>query len=81
MKIEIDQEIVETKVKEIGKLVNGMRIPELLAVFGNLIVDMVTCVDKDGVGFDKITRGWLLNLADQVVHLKDDTEEEGQVVN
>lgn len=78
--MEIDQKIVEAKVSEISKSLDGMRIPEVFAILGSFVVSMVSCVNEDGFRFDKLVAEWLRNLADQVESMEkpDDYEDENE---
>ena len=80
MKVEIDEKQVNEKVDEICHIIDGMRVPELLATFGSVIVRTVSCISDEFTGIDRIVSLWLKNMAEQVMCLNDDTQEE-EVVN
>ena len=77
--IEIDNELVLKKVQEISRKLDGMRVPELFAVLGTFVVNMVESVDEDDIGFDRIVSGWLRDLSDQVTRLN--KMDDGQMLN
>jgi len=78
MKVEIDEKIVNEKVDEISHVIDGMRVPELLATFGSVIVRTVTCISDEYPNIDNIVRLWLENLASQVMRLRDETDDEDE---
>lgn len=81
MKVEIDEKLVNEKVDEISHIIDGMRVPELLATFGSVIVRTVACISEESSGIDRIVAVWLKNLSEQVMHLNDIIQEDGDVVN
>ncbi len=82
-KIEINHELVDEKARIIGGLIDGMRLPEVFALIGTLIINIILSCDGGNTTAAELKGfvvSWLENLVDQINGLElEETEEESKL--
>lgn len=65
-KIVLDEKLIEQKRIELSELLNGMRVPEVWAVLGQMVISLTAELQEQDDSFGQHVLGWLQNLEKQV---------------
>jgi hypothetical protein len=65
-KIELDEKLIEQKRIELSELINGMRVPEVWAVLGQIVISLTAELQERDESFGQYVQDWLQNLEKQV---------------
>ena len=63
---EIDTELVDKKVLEIGRVLEGIRFPEILTILGTVVVELVYNAARQKVDASPVIFEWLKTLGAEV---------------
>ena len=77
--VNIDHDLVEKKVLEIGEVIDGLTLPHVMCIIGAVIVELVINVRRDGIDVAGVIINWLQLLIKNVAELQ--TMEEEELVN
>ena len=75
-KIVLDEKLIEQKRIELSELLNGMRVPEVWAVLGQIVISLTAELQEQDESFGDAVLGWLGNLETQVEGLLKEMREE-----
>ena len=75
-KIVLDEKLIEQKRIELSELLNGMRVPEVWAVLGQIVISLTAELQEQDKSFGDAVLGWLGNLETQVEGLLKEMREE-----
>lgn len=75
-KIVLDEKLIEQKRIELSELLNGMRVPEVWAVLGQMVISLTAELQEQDDSFGDAVLGWLGNLETQVEGLLKEMREE-----
>ena len=75
-KIVLDEKLIEQKRIELSELLNGMRVPEVWAVLGQMVISLTAELQEQDESFGDAVLGWLGNLETQVEGLLKEMREE-----
>lgn len=75
-KIVLDEKLIEQKRIELSELLNGMRVPEMWAVLGQIVISLTAELQEQDESFGDAVLGWLGNLETQVEGLLKEMREE-----
>lgn len=73
-KIEIDTKMVEEKAREIGVILDGIKLPELFAILGNVIMECIFSAVNQGYDIRGLVSDWLDMLSSNVEDLDSDLD-------
>ena len=65
-KIVLDEKLIEQKRIELSELINGMRVPEVWAVLGQIVISLTAELQERDESFGQYVQDWLQNLEKQV---------------
>lgn len=65
-KIVLDEKLIEQKRIELGELIHGMRVPEVWAVLGQIVISLTAELQERDESFGQYVQDWLQNLEKQV---------------
>ena len=65
-KVNIDEEFVAKKAIEISELLEGLKVPEIMAIIGSVVMNFVDNVHEQTHCFGEMASLWLENIAEQV---------------
>ena len=60
-------EIIEKKCLEVAKAIDGLKLPEVLAILSTVVVELVECAKQEGVNVKSVVSGWLKEMARSVM--------------
>lgn len=63
----IRNDLTEKKCFEVAKAIDGLKLPEVLAILSTVIIELVYCARQEGVDVREIMAGWLKGLAKSVL--------------
>ena len=75
-KVVLDEKLIDEKRLEMSKLLNGMRVPEVWAVLGQMVITLTAELQEQDDSFGDAVLGWLGNLETQVEGLLKEMREE-----
>ena len=75
-KVVLDEKLIDEKRLEMSKLLNGMRVPEVWAVLGQIVISLTAELQEQDDSFGDAVLGWLGNLETQVEGLLKEMREE-----
>ena len=75
-KIVLDEKLIEQKRIELSELLNGMRVPEVWAILGQIVISLTAELQEQDESFGDAVLGWLGNLETQVEGLLKEMREE-----
>ena len=75
-KIVLDEKLIEQKRIELSELLNGMRVPEVWAIIGQIVISLTAELQEQDDSFGEAVLGWLGNLETQVEGLLKEMREE-----
>lgn len=75
-KIVLDEKLIEQKRIELSELLNGMRVPEVWAIIGQIVISLTAELQERDDSFGDAVLGWLGNLETQVEGLLKEMREE-----
>ena len=75
-KIVLDEKLIEQKRVKMSELLNGMRVPEVWAVLGQIVISLTAELQEQDDSFGDAVLGWLGNLETQVEGLLKEMREE-----
>lgn len=75
-KIVLDEKLIEQKRIELSELLNGMRVPEVWAIIGQIVISLTAELQEQDESFGDAVLGWLGNLETQVEGLLKEMREE-----
>ena len=75
-KIVLDEKLIDEKRLEMSKLLNGMRVPEVWAVLGQMVITLTAELQEQDDSFGEAVLGWLKNLEGQVAAFLEEMKEE-----
>lgn len=64
--LEVDMKEVEEKAKEIGKIIDGARFPEILAILGTVIVELEYNGASQNVDVAPVIFDWIKQVGTEV---------------
>lgn len=65
-KIVLDEKLIEQKRIELSELIHGMRVPEVWAVLGQIVISLTAELQERDESFGQYVQDWLQNLEKQV---------------
>ena len=65
-KVKIDEEFVIKKTIEISELLEGLKVPEIMAIIGSVVMNFVDNVHEQTHCFGGMASVWLEDIAEQV---------------
>ena len=65
-KVDIDEEFVAKKAIEISELLEGLKVPEIMAIIGTVVMNFVDNVHEQIHCFGGMASDWLESIAEQV---------------
>lgn len=65
-KIVLDEKLIEQKRIELSELLDGMRVPEVWAVLGQIVISLTAELQERDESFGQYMQDWLQNLEKQV---------------
>ena len=71
---EVDQEMIDRKSMEVGRVFEGLTIPEVFAVTGSVVVELVSMSGRQGYDIRGIVTEWLTQLSSFVEEVKIEPE-------
>lgn len=74
-KVEIDNDVVDSKAKEIGNLLEGLTLPYVFCVLGCVIVEVIISAFNQGYRIDALASNWLKGLSKRVRDIPNDLSE------
>lgn len=84
-KVVLDEKLIDEKRLEMSKLLNGMRVPEVWAVLGQMVITLTAELQEQDDSFGEAVLGWLKNLEGQVAafleEMKDETVKTNTNIN
>lgn len=75
-KVVLDEKLIDEKRLEMSKLLNGMRVPEVWAVLGQMVITLTAELQEQDDSFGEAVLGWLKNLEGQVAAFLEEMKEE-----
>lgn len=79
---EVDQKMIDRKSMEVGRVFEGLTIPEVFAVTGSVVVELVSMAGRQGYDIRGMVTEWLKMLADNVSGINfDNVDEECGMLN
>lgn len=60
-------DLIEKKCFEVAKVIDGLKLPEVLAILSTVIIELVYCAKQEGVDVKSIVSGWLKEMAKSVM--------------
>lgn len=64
--LKTEEKMVIEKTKQICSLLDGLKIPEVLMVLGNVIIYIVGQTSRKHKGFDEVAIDWMQRLAEEI---------------
>ena len=64
--IVLDEKLIEQKRIELSELIHGMRVPEVWAVLGQIVISLTAELQERDESFGQYVQDWLQNLEKQV---------------
>lgn len=74
-KVNIDEEFVAKKAIEISELLEGLKVPEIMAIIGTVVMNFVDNVHEQTHCFGGMACDWLEQMAKQVEDTFPDDED------
>lgn len=74
-KVDIDEEFVVKKTIEISELLEGLKVPEIMAIIGTVVMNFVENVHEQTRCFGGMASDWLEDIAEQVEETFPDDED------
>lgn len=74
-KMTLNEKLIEEKTFAMGKAIEGMTAPEVMAVIGSLTINFVDNIHEKCEGFEYLAAEWLEQLRDQVLNLYEEVAE------
>ena len=65
-KINIDEEFVAKKTIEISELLEGLKVPEIMAIIGSVVMHFVDNIHEQTHCFGGMASAWLEQIIEQV---------------
>jgi len=73
----INDKLVQQKLEETGHVIEGLKLPEVFSIFGNIMMEIVANADEQGFDVRDVTCDFLDHLKTNV---RNSISLEGQVV-
>lgn len=65
-KVNIDEEFVESKIIAISELLEGVKVPEIMAIIGGVVMHFVDNIHEQTHCFGGMASAWLEQIIEQV---------------
>ena len=76
----IDEKLCKEKAFQVGEIINGLTVPNILCILGTVIIELVVNARSHGYDIDEIFKGWLQSMIDRIDNMPD-VEDDDFMVN
>ena len=77
--LNLDSDLINEKARQIGDLIDGLRLPEVFCILGTVVVELVLNAKQQGYIVGDVVSDWLKELSKGVRNLPDDEDDSGML--